>query len=136
MRGKDLRRVSGIRQTMEPQWTPVKAGALWGLTPRPIRRLIARVARASAPGLAQRGRGKPSNRRIPEKVQTTALPRYAQRDGDFGPTWAAEKRAERQGLAVPAETLRGGLLAKGVTPVPRRKRPHRAGRERRAHGGN
>jgi hypothetical protein len=48
---------------------------------------------------------------------------------------AAEKLAERHGIAVHAETLRGWLLAKGMTHFQRRKRPHRAWRERRAHVG-
>ena len=38
-------------------------------------------------------------------------------------------------MAVNAETLRGWLLAKGVTPFQRRTRPHRAWRERRAQVG-
>ena len=47
----------------------------------------------------------------------------------------AEQLAERHGMAVNAETLRGWLLAKGVTPFQRRTRPHRAWRERRAQVG-
>ena len=70
---KELRRVHVLRQTMEKKLTQVKAGALLGLTPRHIRRLIARVEQASDHGLAHRGRGKPSNRQIPEKVQTKAM---------------------------------------------------------------
>lgn len=132
---KELRRVSVIRQTMEKQLTQVKASALLGLTPRHIRRLIERVAQAGDQGLAHRGRGKPSNRQIPEPVKTKALKLYEKQYGDFGPTLAAEKLAERHGMAVNAETLRGWLLAKGVTHFQRRKRPHRAWRERRAHVG-
>ena len=70
---KELRRVSVICQTMEKTLTQVQAGILLGLTPRHIRRLLTRVAQAGDQGLAHRGRGKPSNRRIPEKVQTKAL---------------------------------------------------------------
>ena len=132
---KELRRVSVIRQTMEKKLTQVKAGTLLGLTPRHIRRLIERVAQAGDQGLAHRGRGKPSNRQIPEPVKTKALKLYEKQYGDFGPTLAAEKLAERHGMAVNAETLRGWLLAKGVTHFQRRKRPHRAWRERRAHVG-
>ena len=132
---KELRRVSVIRQTMEKKLTQVKAGTLLGLTPRHIRRLIERVAQAGDQGLAHRGRGKPSNRQIPEQVKTKALKLYEKQYGDFGPTLAAEKLAERHGMAVNAETLRGWLLAKGVTHFQRRKRPHRAWRERRAHVG-
>lgn len=132
---KELGRVSVIRQTMEKQLTQVKAGALLGLTPRHIRRLIARVAQAGAQGLAHRGRGKPSNRRLPEKLKTKALKLYEKQYGDFGPTLAAEKLAEHQGITLSDETLRGWLLAKGVTHFRRRKRPHRAWRERKAQVG-
>jgi len=132
---KELRRVHVIRQAMEKKLTQVQAGILLGLTPRHIRRLIARVAQAGDQGLAHRGRGKPSNRQIPEPVKTKALTLYEQQYGDFGPTLAAEKLAERQGMVVNAETLRGWLLAKGVTHFQRRKRPHRAWRERKAHVG-
>ena len=85
MRVKELRRVSVIRQTMEKTLTQVKAGILLGLTPRHIRRLIERVQQAGDQGLAHRGRGKPSNRRIPEAVKAKGLKLYAQRYGDFGP---------------------------------------------------
>jgi hypothetical protein len=132
---KELRRVHVIRQAMEKKLTQVQAGILLGLTPRHIRRLIERVAQAGDQGLAHRGRGKPSNRQIPEPVKTKALTLYEQQYGDFGPTLAAEKLAERQGMVVNAETLRGWLLAKGVTHFQRRKRPHRAWRERKAHVG-
>ena len=70
---KELRRVSVIRQTREKKLTQVKAGTLLGLTPRHIRRLIERVAQAGDQGLAHRGRGKPSNRQIPEKAQTKVM---------------------------------------------------------------
>ena len=48
---------------------------------------------------------------------------------------AAEKLVERHGITISAETVRGWLLAKGVTHFQRRKRPHRAWRERKAHVG-
>ena len=73
---KELRRVHVIRQTREQKLTQVQAATLLGLTPRHIRRLLARVAQAGDHGLAHRGRGKPSNRRISEPVKTTALTLY------------------------------------------------------------
>jgi hypothetical protein len=132
---KELRRVHVIRQTMEKKLTQVKAGTLLGLTSRHIRRLIERVAQAGDQGLAHRGRGKLSNRRIPEPVKTKALKLYAQRYGDFGPTLAAEKLAECHGITLSAETVRGWLRDTGIDHFTRRKRPHRAWRERRAHVG-
>ncbi len=132
---KELRRVSVIRQTREKKLTQVKAGTLLGLTPRHTRRLIKRVEQASDHGLAHRGRGKPSNRRIPETVKTKGLKLYAQRYGDFGPTLAAEKLAEYHGITISAETMRGWLRDAGIDHFTRRKRPHRAWRERKAHVG-
>jgi len=129
---KELRRVSVIRQTLEKTLTQIKTGALLGLTARHVRRLLQRVRQEGDRGLVHRGRGKPSNRRLPEQGKATVLRLYAQRYGDFGPTLAVEQLAERHGIVVSAETLRGWLLAKGVTPFPRRKRPHRAWRERTA----
>lgn len=135
MSGKELRRVHVIRQVLGKQITQVKAGALLGLTARQVRRLLQRVRQEGDRGLVHRGRGKPSNRRRPEKLKATVLKLFDQQYGDFGPTLAAEELAERHGIAVSAETLRGWLLAKGVTHFRRRKRPHRAWRARKAHVG-
>jgi transposase len=135
MRVKELRRVHVIRQAMEKKMTQVKAGTLVGLTARHIRRLIQRVRQEGDRGLAHRGRGQPSNRRIAERLKAQVLKLYAQRYGDFGPTLAAEKLAERHGITISEETLRLWLRAAGVDHFQRRKRPHRAWRERKPHVG-
>lgn len=132
---KELRRVHVIRQVMEKRLRQREAGALLELTVRQVRRLVQRMRAEGDAGLAHRGRSRPSNRRIPEKVKARGLKLYETRYGDFGPTLAAEKLAERHGMTVSAETLRGWLLAKGVDHFHRRKRPHRAWRERKAHVG-
>ena len=94
---------------------------------------MTRVRQEGDAGLVHRGRGKPSNRRIAEAVKAKILRLYTRRwYGDFGPTLAAEKLAERQGLQVHAETLRTWLLAQGVNHFQRRQRPHRAWRARKA----
>jgi hypothetical protein len=135
MSGKELRRVHVIRQAMEKKLTQTKAGALVGLTARHVRRIIQRVRTEGDAGFAHRGRGKPSNRRIAARVKARVLRLYEKRYGDFGPTLAAEKLAERHGIALSEETLRLWLRAAGVGHFQRRKRPHRAWRERRAHVG-
>lgn len=135
MSGKELRRVHVVRQVLDRQLTQVKAGALLGLTPRQVRRLLRRVEQEGDQGLVHRGRGKPSNRRVPEKRKKKVLELYEEQYGDCGPTLAVEKLAERDGITLSAETLRGWLQAKGVTHFQRRKRPHRAWRARKAHLG-
>jgi len=135
MSAKELRRVHVIRQVLDKQITQVKAGMVLGLTTRQIRRLVGRVEQEGDQGLVHRGRGQPSNRRIAEPVKTKVLRLYDQQYGDFGPTLAAEKLAERHGLRVHPETLRLWLRAAGIEHFQRRKRPHRAWRERKAHVG-
>jgi len=135
MSGKELRRVHVIRQAMEKTLTQVKAGALVGLTARQVRRLIQRVRQEGDRGLVHRGRGKPSNRRIAAPLKAKVLKVYEQRYGDFGPTLAAEKLAERHGITLSVETLRRWLRERGIEHFQRRKRPHRSWRARKPHVG-
>ena len=76
---KARRRVHVLRQTREKTLTQVQAGTVLGLTPRHIQRLLARVAQAGDQGLAHRGRGTPSNRRIAARVKATVLTLYETR---------------------------------------------------------
>lgn len=135
MSGKELRRIHVIRHAMEKRITQVKAGALLGLTARQIRRIMGRVQHEGEAGLAHRGRGRPSNRRIAVPIKAKILRLYETRYGDFGPTLAVEKLAERHGITLSDETLRRWLQARGIERFTRRKRPHRAWRARRAHRG-
>jgi hypothetical protein len=66
---KELKRLHVIRQVMEQRITQV------GLTDRHVRHLLQRVEQEGNQGLTHRGRGTPSNRRLPETVQATALTR-------------------------------------------------------------
>jgi transposase len=135
MSGKELRRVHVIRQVLDQKLTQAKAATVLGLSPRQVRRLVTRVRQEGDGGLVHRGRGQPSNRRIPEGHKTKILRLYETRYGDFGPTLAVEKLAERHGLTLSDETLRRWLRGRGIDHFARRKRPHRAWRARKAHVG-
>ena len=132
---KELRRVHVIRHALERKITQGQAGKALGLTARHIRRLLQRVEQEGDKGLAHRGRGKFSNRRMPEQVKAKVLGLYARRYADFGPTLAAEKLAEHHGITLSDETLRLWLREQGVDHFTRRTRPHRAWRERKPHVG-
>lgn len=135
MSATELRRVHVLHQVRDKRITQAAAGTMLGLTDRQVRRLLRRMEQAGDQGLVHRGRGKPSNRRLAAPVKAKVLRLYATRYGDFGPTLAAEKLAERDGITLSAETLRGWLLTEGVTHFRRRPRPHRAWRARKAHVG-
>jgi hypothetical protein len=99
---------------MEKTLTQEKAGELLGLTGRQVRRLVTRVRAEGDAGLAHRGRGRPSNRRIPETVNAKALTLYEQQDGDCGPTRAAE--ASAPGVAGATSTCGGTDPAGWLAP--------------------
>jgi transposase len=132
---QELKRVHVIRQAMNKALRQREAGEVLGLTARQVRRLIQRVRAEGDAGLVHRSRGTPSNRRYRPALKARVLRLYAQHYRDFGPTLAAEKLAEQQGIRLSAETLRQWLRATGVTHFQRRKRPHRAWRARKAHVG-
>lgn len=132
---KELRRLHVIRQVMDKKLRQREAGALLGLTVRQVRRLIKRVRAEGEAGLAHRGRGRPSNRQQAPALKTRVLRLYERHYGDFGPTLAAEKLAERHGIVISDETLRLWLHAHGIAHFQRRKRPHRVWRVRKAHVG-
>ena len=70
---KELRRVHVLHHALEKQLTQGQAGEALGLTARHIRRLLQRVRGEGDAGLVHRGRGKPSNRRMPEQTKAKAL---------------------------------------------------------------
>jgi transposase len=132
---QELKRVHVIRQAMNKALRQREAGEVLGLTARQVRRLIQRVRAEGDAGLVHRNRGTPSNRRYRPALKARVLRLYAKHYRDFGPTLAAEKLAEQQGIMLSAETLRQWLRATGVTHFRRRTRPHRAWRARKAHVG-
>jgi transposase len=114
LRARDLRRLRVIHHVLEKRLTQVQAAALLGLTDRHVRRLVQGVRREGDRAVVHRRRGQPSNRRLPAGLKTKVLRVYDQHYGDFGPTLAAEKLAERHGIRVSKETLRGWLREQGV----------------------
>ena len=132
---KELKRIHVIRQAMDKAVRQREASEVLGVTARQVRRLIQRVRAEGDAGLVHRSRGRPSNRRHRPALKAQVLRLYGQHYGDFGPTLAAEKLAERHGVTLSVETLRGWLRAAGVTHFQRRKRPHRVWRARKAHVG-
>lgn len=135
MSSREVKRVQIIQQVLDGRLRQVKAAAVLELSVRQLRRLQGRVQTEGAKGLTHRGRGRPSNRRLPPRLQQRALRLYQTRYADFGPTLAAEKLAERDGLTVSVETLRTWLKAAKVAYPQRRRRPHRQWRPRRSHRG-
>jgi len=121
-----------LRDFGERRITVAQAATRMQLTRRQVFRL-AKAFRACGPeALVSRRRGRPSNRRYPERLRSEALGLIREHYADFGPTLAAEKLAERHGLHLARETVRQWMLADGLwTDRQQRLRPVHQPRHRR-----
>ena len=95
-------------------------------------RLYAAYRKHGEAGLIHGNCGKRSNNRLPEKLREAAIQGYRERYADFGPTFAAEKLAEVEGISINAVTLRNLLIEAGEWKGRRRSKEYRSRRERRA----
>jgi transposase len=124
-------RLRVLHAVLEGQRSQVEAARLLRLTPRHVRRLLMRLQQGGDVALIHGLRGQPSNRRKAAKLRRRVLQLYRKDYPDFGPTFAAEKLAER-GLEVSPDTLRRWLLGEGLWQRKRRRDQHRSRRPRRA----
>lgn len=132
MKPYEITRLHLIHQALEKRISQRQAAELAGLSSRQMRRLMKRIGQEGDGGIRHRQRGRPSNRRIAERVKQKVLRLYQQHYSDFGPTLASEKLRERHRVAVHSETLRL-WLRQAQLPYRRRKaRPHRQWRPRRS----
>lgn len=128
---RELRRLKVVHEVLERQLTQKAGASMLGLSERHVRRLVRSVREFGDGGIVHRGRGRPSNRRLPERVRTRVLKAYRKKYRDFGPTLAAEKLLELDGFRVSRETLRQWLLSAGLWTKRRKHRGHRRWRTRK-----
>jgi len=131
MSQRERDRLRVLHSVLDGQRTQVEAARLLRLTPRHVRRLLQRLQHGGDAALVHGLRGHPSNHRKAAKLRRRVLQLYRKDYPDFGPTFAAEKLAER-GLEVSPDTLRRWLLAEGLWQPQRRREQHRSRRPRRA----
>jgi hypothetical protein len=132
---EELKRLHVIRKVLERARKQVRAAEILSLSCRQIRRLAKRVKGEGDRGVVHRSRGKPSNRRMDDRVKARVIKLYRERYKGFGPTLAAEKFLEGQRIEVSDETLRGWVIESGDWKKSRKRRGHRQWRERKEHCG-
>ena len=134
-RQEELKRLHVIEKVLEGIVKQVEAAEILSLSGRQIRRIVKRIRKEGSEGIVHKSRGRPSNRRISDKMKERVITLYRARYKDFGPTLAAEKLLERDRIGISDETLRMWLLKTGDWRKTRRQRRHRQWRERKAHAG-
>jgi len=132
---EELRRLHVIQKVLERVIKQVEAAEILLLSGRQIRRIVKRIRSEGSRGIVHRSRGRPSNRKIADRLKDKVIKLYRESYKDFGPTLASEKLLERDGVSISDETLRGWLIEAGDWKRARKRRRHRQWRERKGHRG-
>ena len=95
--------------------TQQRAAEKMGITDRWVRKLLARMKDEGDAVVVHRLRGRASNRRIAEEIQTQATEYLKQPEWhDFGPTFASQQLAKRHEIHVSKETVRAWMMTAGL----------------------
>lgn len=143
MVGKDIimlsqeerKRLHVFHKVLEGELKQVEAAEILSLSFRHVNRLVNKIRREGDKAIAHKSRGKPSNRRLPEKQKEKILNLYRERYKGFGPTLFAEKLLLYHETRISDETLRNWLIESGDLKKNRKGRNHRKWRERKSHFG-
>jgi transposase len=136
MSAKERDRLAVIRQVGDGKLKQARAAELLGLKVRQVKRLVRAWRQRGDRGLVSRRRGKPSNNRLAAATVARIGQALKERYADFGPTFAAEKLLEHEGIAVSAETVRQLQIRLGLwRPKSRRAKRVFQVRERRSRFG-
>jgi transposase len=119
----ELRRLEALERFRAGGLTQAEVAIQLQLSVRQVKRLWQRYRQGGPLELRSRRRGKPSNRRLDPQLIATAIELVAQHYPDFGPTFAAEKLAERHQLQIGRETLRKAMITAGLHRLHPRRRP-------------
>ncbi|ARQ13268.1 ISNCY family insertion sequence transposase protein (plasmid) [Rhizobium etli] len=135
MSERDLQRIEVLSKVIAGRMTMVTAAHVLALSERQVRRLLDRISTDGAASIRHKAIGRPSNNRISDGVRDYAVTLVRERYADFGPTLAAEKLAERDGLRVSRETLRRWMSEAGLWLSRKQRRTfHQPRLRREAYG--
>jgi hypothetical protein len=132
MTHEELKRLHVVHKTLDKSITQAEAADIIGVCLRQAQRIIKTVRTKGDKGVIHKSRGRPSNRALPGRLKDKALRLYKEKYPDFGPTLASEKLFEIDKIKLNDETLRLWLIEKSIPYRKRKKRPHRAWRQRKA----
>lgn len=128
---KELLRGKMMEMVKAKQITLKAASVQLGISYRQGKRIFAAYKKSGDAALIHGNTGKASPKKTDGAIRAKAIEAYRNRYPDFGPTFAAEKLAEVEGITVSSETLRKWLLSEGLWTRHRKTKEHRSRRDRR-----
>lgn len=121
MSTKETERISVMDNLIERRIKQKHAARQLGISVRQVRRIMKRYKKDGAASLAHLGRGKVSNRTIPQQEKDRAITVIKERYHDFGPTFALEKLKEHHGIRFGVDTLRKEMINQGIWGAKKRE---------------
>ncbi len=128
---EELNRLHIIKRTLEGSLTQTKAARMLSLSTRQVKRLVKKLRLIGDIAVMHSLRGKPSHKKISNKVKSSVLNLYKENYPDFGPTFFCEKLFELHHIALSKETLRKWLLEEGLWKRARKTKARKQLRERK-----
>ena len=130
---KELNQVSVIKQVAEGKLKQIEAAESLNITDRQIRRLLNKYRDEGNKSFASKLRGRPSNHQLDKSFKDKVIKLVKDKYPDFGPTFAAEKLKELDGISISVSTLRRIMVDNDVWREKKHKKPiHRTRRPRRS----
>ena len=114
MSEREVHRVEVLSGVVAGRMSTSEAASVLCLSERQVQRLLRTFREDGAVALRHKSRGRPSNNRRLEGLRDLTLAIVREQYADFGPTLAAEKLAERDGVNVSRETLRKWMVEDGL----------------------
>lgn len=114
MSEREVHRVEVLSAVVAGRMATSEAASVLCLSDRQVQRLLKTFREDGAVALPHKARGRPSNNRTTEGLRDLTLAIVRERYADFGPTLAAEKLAERDGVKISRETLRKWMAEDGL----------------------
>lgn len=132
---KEQNQVSILESIQRGEITQKEGAAILAMSVRQVIRRLQRYVKEGLAGLAHKSRGRPSNRAIPPEIRQQVAKLLSTKYKDFGPTFAAEKLAENEGIVLNHETVRRIMIAEGLLEKRSRKLNKHVWREPKHHFG-
>ena len=108
------RKAEVLRRCIRRELSVTKAATILGASRRQVSRWKKRYLEEGIAGLKSRKIGKPAANRLPIEVRTKAVSLLSTVYADFGPKFAAEKLAERDGISLSRESVRQIMVSEGI----------------------
>ncbi|PKL50559.1 MAG: ISNCY family transposase, partial [Nitrospira bacterium HGW-Nitrospira-1] len=100
MSRKEARRLYVLRKVLDGEIKQADAAGMLAMSTRQIRRIVKRIRDEGDEGVIHKLRGEESNRKTADKVKDKIIRIYRKKYKGFGPTLAAEKFHELDGVAI------------------------------------